>query len=90
MARPRRRNTEIGDGFTEIFNREIGFSHPITISRRISASEVLIFFQILFHFSIFSDLELSLYLFPFLNETFQLVKTFQFLAQNWYRNMGFG
>ncbi|KAG7559784.1 WD40-repeat-containing domain superfamily [Arabidopsis thaliana x Arabidopsis arenosa] len=42
MARPRRRNTEIGDGFTEIFNREIGFSHPITISRRISASEGIV------------------------------------------------
>ena len=31
------------EGFREIFKREMGFSHPRSISRRISASEVLVF-----------------------------------------------
>lgn len=38
-----KRNAGLDDGFMEIFNREMGFSHPRSVSRRISASEVLIY-----------------------------------------------
>uniref|UniRef100_M4FB17 Uncharacterized protein n=1 Tax=Brassica campestris TaxID=3711 RepID=M4FB17_BRACM len=34
------------EGFREIFKREMGFSHPRSISRRISASEVLVFLSL--------------------------------------------
>ncbi|XP_023637754.1 DDB1- and CUL4-associated factor 8 isoform X2 [Capsella rubella] len=37
-----RRNTEIADGFTELYNREIGSSHPSSVSHRISASEGIV------------------------------------------------
>lgn len=61
------------DGFTEIiFKREMGFSHPGSISRRISASEVLFFFFLLAYCFEYSSVVFVTpsCLFPFSDETF--------------------
>lgn len=57
-----KRNARIDDGFTEMFSKEIGFSHPRSVSRRISASEVLIFFSLTAPVFLYGFVTLSLLL----------------------------
>lgn len=81
-----KRNAGSNEGFRETFNREIGLSHPRSISRRICASEVLIFSPHFSKLSLSLSLSLACFRFRLILLTTQVVES---LVLSSYTNCGF-